>query len=289
MTLGAANLVADRNGWRIERSHGPDLAAYLTGRPVDEVATLLPRLFNLCRMAQATAARLALGLPAAVTDSSADEVIRDHMARLYVTLRQAFGLAPMAPPQAPAMLAGPSGQLPLDMAGLRLWLQQDTPLAELGRAVQAAFPPDLCVTPLLPGAAPEARALENSPAQRHARHPLMQALAASQGRSPLWRFVGILVDLAAARAEALPKPRLLADGTAVVQAARGSYFLRISQEAGRLTGLCRITPTDHQLAKGSALDLSLRSLPLDRPDLAAQLVALFDPCVPVTVAQVHHA
>jgi hypothetical protein len=286
MTLGAASLVAGANGWRIDPQPGPDLAAYLQGRPVDEVAILLPRLFNLCRMAQGTAAQLALGLAMTGEDPTA-EVIRDHMARLFVTLRRAFGLAPIAPPAATPALFSPTGQMPCDLAGLQGWLLQDTPLAELGRAVQTGFPAGLGVTPGLPDPMPKDGAMENAPAQRQAQHPLMQAFAAAEGRSPLWRLVGVLIDLGAAMAKTLTPPQLLSDGTAVVQAARGSYFLRIGQQDGRVTGLHRITPTDHQLAPGGALQQALRTIPVNRPDLAAQLVALIDPCSPVTVPALH--
>lgn len=288
MTLGAASLVVGAEGWRIDRQPGPDLAAYLCGRPVAEVASLLPRLFNLCRMAQASATRLTLGLPMAGEDPST-EVIRDHMARLFVTLRRAFGLAPMVPPAATPALFGPSGQMPRDLAGLQHWLSQDTALASLGRAVQTEFPAPMGVTLALPDPEPRLLAMENSPAGRQLGHPLMQSLAAAQGRSPLWRYIGVLIDLQAALANALPPPQLLPDGTAMVQAARGSYFLRILQRADLVTGLTRITPTDHQLTPGGALELALRHLPANRPELAARLLALFDPCIPVTVPEAHHA
>lgn len=288
MSLGSASLVAHPLGWRIDRQPGPDLAAYLQSRPVAEAAELLPRLFNLCRMAQSSAARLSLGLPATEGDPAA-EVIHDHMARLFVTLRRAFDLAPLIPPRATPNVFGPLNQLPRDPGGLTEWFMTDNPLAELGRAVQAGLPLPFGQTPNLPGAAPQTGAMENSPAQRQAHHPLMQTLAHAQGRSPLWRFAGLLVDLQAALSGALPAPRLFAGGMAQVEAARGTYFLRIGQQSGRVTDLTRITPTDHQLAPKGALELALTQVPTDRPDLVSRLVALFDPCIPVTVPQVHHA
>jgi len=288
MSLGAASLIAGPAGWRIARQPGPDLAAHLQGRTAAEAAELLPRLFNLCRMAQGTAARLSLGLPAEDADTT-DEVIRDHMARLFVTLRRAFGLAPLRLPAATPALFGASGHIPGDVAGLSGWLSGANPLAELGRAVQAGFPGTRGLTPALPPAGPRPGGMENSPAGRQAGHPLMRSIAATGGRSALWRFAGLLVDLEAALAGGLPKPQLAPDGTATVQAARGAYFLRIDQRAGHVTGLARLTPTDHQLAPGGALEQALHALPPDRPDLAARLVALFDPCVPVMVPQVQHA
>jgi hypothetical protein len=286
MTLGAARIVSGATGWQIARQTGPDLAALLAGRAVEDVAALLPRLFNLCRMAQATAAELALGLPHA-TDTGA-EVLQDHLARLFVTLRRAFDLAPLRPDPAGAL--GPQGRLPVTLPELTDWLAAPLPAAELGRAVMRAFPRRMGVVPALPlpqGAA--MGAFENAPAGRQASHPLLRAVETDQGRSPLWRYLGMLVDLQATREGRLPPPVRLPDGTAVVQAARGAYALRLGQAGGRVTSVLRLTPTDHQLAPGGALSLALASLPGDRPDLAARLVALHDPCIPVTVAEVSHA
>lgn len=288
MTLGAARLVAEAAGWRIDRVAGPDLAAYVCGRPVAEVAALLPRLFNLCRSAQTAAVQVALGLAVGPDDPAAD-LIRDHMARVFVLLRQAFGLPPLAVPPASAAVFGPDGQMPRDLAGLGRWMALDCPAAELARAVRRDFPAPLGQTPVLHDATPLAVAAENSPALRQQDHPLMRAVEQAQGRAPLWRYLGMLVDLQAAMAGRLPPPRRLPDGTAEVQAARGRYFLRIDQQDGRATHLTRVTPTDHQLARGGALEHAMRGLPSARPDLALRLVALFDPCIAVTLGQVHHA
>lgn len=286
MTLGAAEISAGPNGWRITRQPGPDLAALVIGRPVDEVAALLPRLFNLCRKAQSAAACLALGLPHD-TDTSA-EVIRDHLARLFVTLRRAFDLPALRPD--PAGLFGPQGRLPGSLAELTDWLTTQTPAAELARTVAQSFPKGTALTSILPPP-PDGTPgpYENSPAGRQAFHPLLQAVQAHQGRSPLWRYLGMLADLKAARNGDLPAPRRLPDGTAVVQAARGAYALRLGQSAGRVTALDRLTPTDHQLAPGGALTQALSHLPPDRTDLALRLVALHDPCIPVTLSEVCHA
>lgn len=280
MTLGAAEVTLGAGGWQIDRQPGPDLAVLLTGRPVAEVAALLPRLFNLCRMAQTTAARLALRLDHS-PDTSA-EVVQDHLARLYVTLRRAFDLPPLRPdPRAPT-------RLPRSLAGLGEWLAGPLPAAELGRAVVRGFARGVGMVPALPWpAGAEVGAFENSPAGRQAGHPLLRAVEAAEGRSPLWRYLGLLADLEGAHG--LPAPQRLADGTAVVQAARGAYALRLGQAGGLVTGVVRVTPTDHQLAPGGALARALASLPGDRPDLVAKLVALHDPCIPVTVREVQNA
>jgi hypothetical protein len=282
--LGAAEVKLSGTVWQLARRPGPDLAALLTGRPVAEVAALLPRLFNLCRMAQTSAAHLALGLPHDA-DTGA-EVARDHLARLFVTLRRAFDLPPLRPD--PDGVLGPLARLPRTLSGLSDWLASPLPAAELGRAVARGFPRGRGrVRPLSWPTGGEIGAFENSPAGRQAGHPLLRAVEADQGRSPLWRYLGLLADLEAARS--LPAAVRLPDGTAVVQAARGAYALRLGQAAGRVTSVLRVTPTDHQLAPGGALSTALATLPGDRPDLVARLVALHDPCIPVTVREAQHA
>lgn len=287
MTFGAAGVEADRSGWRITCQPGPDLARQLIGRPVAEAAALLPRLFNLCRMAQGQAARLSLGLPGLAEDSRA-EIIRDHLAHLFVILPRALGFNPAPPPkpQDRAALFGPTGRMPQDPADLRLWMAGDGPLPRLARQVDRLFPAALWQLPRLPaarGLTPGAH--ENSPAARQADHPLVQPLPCG----PLWRVLGRLCDLEAALEDRLPPPRVLADGTALVQASRGTYALRLTQYDGHITGLSRLTPTDHQLAPGGALETALSLVPIDRPDLARALVALHDPCIPVTVREESHA
>ena len=51
-------------GWQFRPAPDLPVAALLIGKPVEEAAALLPRLFNLCSGAQAMALRQALGLPA---------------------------------------------------------------------------------------------------------------------------------------------------------------------------------------------------------------------------------
>lgn len=286
MTLGAAEIGVDLTGWRITRQPGPDLARLLIGLPVAQAAELLPRLFNLCRMAQGQAARLSLGLP--TTDDTRAEIIRDHLAHLFVILPRALGLDPAPPPrpQDRTALFGPAGALPQDTPALRRWIDSDAPLPRLVRHLDRLFPSDLWQMPRL--SAPQGLrpgGFENSPAGRQADHALLLDLP----HGPLWRVIGRLCDLDAALDGRLPAPRLLPDGTALVQAARGTYALRLTQSDGRITGLARLTPTDHQLAPGGALEAALSLVPTDRPDLARALVALHDPCIPVTVRELSHA
>ena len=77
MTLSAASITFGPNGPTLTAAAPLPVEALVLGRPVAEAAELLPRLFNLCRMAQGLAAKLALGLPA--TEDPGTEIIRDHV------------------------------------------------------------------------------------------------------------------------------------------------------------------------------------------------------------------
>ena len=289
MSFGAAEVEMGPGQARVRAGEVLPLARLLIGRPAAEAADLLPRLFNLCPMAQANAARLALGLP--LRPEAEDEVVRDHFARIFVTLRLAAGLAPVALPArltAQAMF-GPCARLPATPADLAQWLAQDLPAAGLVRAVSERFAPGQGVVVAMPFPRPSemlsARPFENSPAGRQAAHPLLQALEALQGRGPLWRLAGLLADVQMALADGLAPPEREGH-VAVVQAARGAYALRLDVAEGHVTRVTRRTPTDHQLAHGGALEQALATTP---PPLAPLVLALHDPCVAVTLREAAHA
>ncbi|MFN4057675.1 MAG: hydrogenase expression/formation protein HupK [Roseinatronobacter sp.] len=281
--------------WEVDLPTPPALGALLIGKPVAEVADTLPRLFNLCAAAQGMAARLSLGLPPIphARTQLAREILRDHMLALNVTLPRLAGLPIRALPDgwhnatdlAPALWGG----APPDDLGA--WLNSGLGLAPLVARVQALFARGEGEAPALPmvdaanvDAGPP---VENSPAARHAGRPLMQQAEAMAGRGPLWRLLGRLCDTEAAARGTLPAPHLRACGMALMPAARGVYALRLTQEDGILQAIRRITPTDHMLAPQGALRLALNNL--RNPALAPLLLALHDPCVPVTLRQVQHA
>jgi hypothetical protein len=254
----------------------------VVGMPVDEAIALLPRIFNLCPMAQGTAARLSLGWPAA--GDPAEEVIRDHAVRLAVTLPLACGLPPGPPPGDAAVFLGPRG-LPAGLDALTDWA---SPAAALLGRVADRFPRGIATCDALPPPPPDPLApgaWENSAAGRQAHHPLLRAAEARFGRGPLWRLLGLLADLEAAMQGSLPPPRRLPDGTAIVTAARGAYALRLTVDAGRIATLARRTPTDHLLARGGALEQALCRLPAGRRQLAPLVIALHDPCSPVVLQE----
>lgn len=301
MTLSAATVTLGPRPTLTAAAPLP-VEALVLGKPVAEAAELLPRLFNLCRAAQGMAAKLSLGLP--VTEDPTAEIIRDHALKLCITLPRAFGLDPTPvptiglqahPPAASASLPpggggmgrggsaadllGPTG-LAHDPAGI------EGPFAPLFRHVAKTFPPDVATCPALPAPQdPLAHgAFENSAAGRQSAHPLLRHIEQTHGRGPLWRLVGLMADLDAALNNRLPAPTVT-DGTATVPAARGSYALRIIQRDGLVTGITRRTPTDHLLAPGGALLQSLANLPEPLHHLAPQVIALHDPCLPVTVRE----
>lgn len=282
MILAAASLRL--NGDVPELVAGPalDLDALVLGRPVAEVAALLPRLFNLCRAAQGLAAAMALGLPSAA--DPVPEAIRDHALSLAVTVPRALGLQPTSPAN-PAALLG--GGLPGDLAGLAGW---DAPAAALVEAVDAAFAANEAVCdPLPPPTDPlAAGAFENSAPGRQSAHPLLRQIETRQGRGPLWRLVGLMADLQAALDGRMPPAQIRA-GVVSVPTARGTYGLALEQAGGRLTRIRRRTPTDHLLAPGGALLRSLQRLPPARRALAPVVIALLDPCIPLSLGEVGHA
>lgn len=304
MTLSAASITFSPQGPTLTAAPPLPVEALLLGKPVAEAAELLPRLFNLCRAAQGMAAKLSLGLPA--TEDPTTEIIRDHVLKLCITLPRIFGLPPTPIPSprgggeehtprecaslppggggmgrggSPADLLGPNGLAsdPADFNG---------PLAPLFRQVAKTFPPGIATCPPLP--APQdplaEGAFENSAAGRQSGHPLLRHIEQTHGRGPLWRFAGLMADLDAALNNRLPAPTVT-DGTATVPAARGTYALRITQRDGLVTGITRRTPTDHLLAPNGALLQSLATVPDPLHHLAPQVIALHDPCIPVTVRE----
>lgn len=254
--------------------------ALLLGKPVSLAVELLPRLFNLCRTAQGLAAKLSLGLPA--TEDPTAEIIRDHTLKLCVILPKALHKSPKPPPDDPRDLLGKEG-LPCEPDDL---LQAD-PMA---RRIADSFPPGSAVcSNLAEPATPFAEgAFENSAAGRQSHHKLLGAIEARWGRGPLWRYAGVLADLEAALSGRLPAATVR-EGIATVPAARGSYALRLTQAAGVVTGITRRTPTDHLLAPGGALLQSLTTLPASLRSLAPLVIALHDPCIPMTIREAQDA
>ncbi|PTV95494.1 hypothetical protein C8J27_104130 [Rhodobacter aestuarii] len=259
------------------------LAQLLIGRPVEEAAELLPRLFNLCGAAQGHAARLALGLHG-TAELAQREILRDHLAKICLIWPRLLDLPPRPLPEnwgeGGAVLqdwiwGGPKPER------LAAFLVSGKGVAPLLAEVAHRFSPGDAVADLPPLTNPMTLIpQENSPAGRVADAPLMHQAETLWGRGPLWRVLGRIIDLHRLAEAPLPS-ELRPDGTAVVAAARGAYALAADAEEGRLARLARVTPTDHLLVEGGALDQSLAALPPNKAELAALVVDILDPCFPV--------
>lgn len=265
------------------------------GKTVEEAADLLPRLFNLCRTAQSLAARAAFGLPLEPDWQAAlrQEILRDHVVKLCVKWPGLLGRTTTRLPagwQAQedvlrARLFGPMRYLPESYSGFQRFLKRNDGIAPVLRGVRAWFVPHVGCRGALPMAVPvrmfDPQAQENSPAARRSGHTVLQAIAARYGRGPFWSAVAVAYDLEAILTGALPEPHLR-KGYAVVPAARGLYAIRAQVEEGRVRQFQRITPTDHLLCQGGALEQSVASLPAQKAQaLAPLLLSILDPCYPI--------
>lgn len=274
------------------------VAAMVLGARVEVAAALLPRVFNLCRQAQAQAVAMALGQP---LPPGGDEILRDHLLKLFVSWPAHLGQGARPLPAGwatdraavRAAVFGPAG-VPARPDEMMDFLTSGQGAAPVLWAIDRAFPGREAVT----GALPFANAnnlwtgapIENSPAARQAHRPALRALEATRGRGPLWRATARLFDIAALLNGALPPPESPAPGEALVPATRGLYGLRLRAPDGIVTAFARVTPTDSLLAPGGVLAQSLATLDATRAGQAALLLDILDPCSPVTLTrEVEHA
>lgn len=260
------------------------IAAMMLGRTEAEAIDLLPRIFNLCRGAQVMALRLALGQQPGDLSALRAEILRDHQAKLAVIWPGLLGL-PLRPMQAEVW----GGPVPRDLGE---WLTSGQGAAPVLNAIAQAFAPNEAAS-LLPLATAQSilagGAQENSVAARQAAHPLMQQAEARWGRGPLWQALARVIEADALSKGDLPAPVVLADGTAVVPAARGAYAVRARSRAGVVTHFERCTPTDHLCAPKGGLMQALASLAPQNQHLAPLVVDILSPCVPVVFEEVADA
>lgn len=269
----------------------PPVEQLLLGRPVEEAANMLPRIFNLCRTAQEVAARLAFGLTLqdGWENRLAWDVARDHALKLMVLLPTQIGFAPVTPPAdfaaLPNALFGTDG-IPTDVERFEDFLTRDVGVAPLLREVDHVFGPGEGISSGLPLVGPDTAGqicpVENSVAGRHHDSFLMQHLERTRGRGPLWRLWGRVLDVIAAINGHLPAPRHY-EGSVLVPAARGLYALRAHAEDGRVASFARVTPTDHLLSERGMAEQALATLPKSKRAFAPLLLDILDPCVPVTL------
>ena len=266
------------------------------GQTPEDAAALLPRLFNLCRVAQGIAARAAFGLPLhdGWQKDLRREIIKEHVLKLCLKWPAVLSVPQCPPPpgwdaDSDTLRGAVFGvhALPERYEAFEAFVASDAPVAPMLRAIKALFPDRIGSRDALTLATPmnclaiEAR--ENSVSSHHADHPVLQGIEAEHGRGPLWSAVGVLYDLDTCLGKTHPSVEC-AVGFACVRTARGLYAVRARVETGVVTSFERVTPTDHLLADGGALDQSLAHLPADRAStLAPILLSILDPCVPVTL------
>ncbi len=254
----------------------------LIGKPVEEAAELLPRIFSLCRASQRIAIRLALDLPVSGDDLDAlrRDIARDHAFHLGVMLPKALGL-PVHPD--PARLAEDVQDFVRDCPDFGAFLTDACPVSVILREISLRFPDKAAEAGNLPLPNPEVMTtsdrLENTVAAQHSSSPLMRHVSARFGRGPLWRVLGRVLALSSSSLPAHVQPRR---GVAVVPASRGLYAVEAAHEDGRVTRFRRRTPTDHLLAPGGILERALATCP---PGQGQALLAVLDPCQPVILKE----
>lgn len=290
--------------WTARVTNPLSIAPMVIGMPVAEAAALLPRVFNLCRAAQSLAAQMAFGLPvskSAPADLAAD-ILRDHVLKICFLWPQHLGIAPLKLPadwqdQPLALrdaLFGAGREVPKTQDEFRRFLDNKHGVGLVLSAIERAYAKGEASTPKLPLVSKRSvfdmSAQENSAAARHAATPLMQSLEADFGRGPLWRAVGLVLDLQSCLEGTLPKPFSPHQGAAVVPAARGFYGLCADVKDGKLRTFRRTTPTDHLLARGGMLDQALLHTDRSKHDpLFRLLIDILDPCLPLTFEEAAHA
>lgn len=286
----------------------PPIAEFLTGKPVEEAARLVPLVWNICAAAQEAAVRSALGfaMPEGLTGRIRAETLREHAIKLCAVwpgllgeaaAREALGAAahaaddPAAADTLRAAVFAPLTGAPASLSDLESWAKagQTAPARAVARLLSdwdAGWGrADLA---LLDTAGPvdwetatqAGQPVENAPACRLADAPLLTDIAARRGHGLLWRIAARLVELdrllSGAPAEALAAP-------GIANAARGAMYVRAAAQDGTMTGFARLSPTDFALAPGGVLETALATLPAE-PDaplraIAQMIVETVDPCI----------
>lgn len=277
------------------------VADMVVGQTPEAAASLLPRLFNLCRVAQGIAARAAFGLPLQ-EGWRADlrrEILKEHVLKLCLKWPRMLCLPQVPMPSDWATnddalrraLWGDALSPPASYADFLAFLASDAPIASVLSSVRDLFPAhsgSRCEMPVTtPDTSFESQPQENSVAARHAQHPVMRKIEARYGRGPLWSATAVLYDIDACLENTLPSATF-GTGCAFVPAARGLYAVRAGVTNNLVTSFSRVTPTDHLLIKNGILDQSLATLPANRAEALAPIVlSILDPCFPVSLEHNH--
>lgn len=274
----------------------PPIGDYLIGRSVTDAVAIVPRIFNLCRMTQEVAVKLAFDveLPQDWQAQLQADILREHQFRLGILLPGRLGLQSLAMPRGEeaatdwlASFVGTSG-FPDTAEAFERFLTGLSPASLLLQAVNRCFAPgEACYHDLVPTSIETAEThapQDNTVAARAAHHRVMQHIAATRGHGPLWQIVGRILDVENTENELLPAP-VCSHRSVFVPAARGLFVVRASQSAGQVTGFTRVTPTDHLLAQGGVLEQALANLPDHKAHRASLVIDIFDPCQPVAIKE----
>ncbi|WP_371346577.1 nickel-dependent hydrogenase large subunit [Ancylobacter sp. IITR112] len=316
--IGALDIALDPAGaspWRLAAAGGGMGATWAVGRPAEEVAGLMPLVFNLCGAAHAQASRQALALPPEAAGAAAlarQERLRDHALAILSDWPSLLGQMPdhaalrgLATAEAPLWLRRHLLGRDLDLAGCTL--------GELDRWLAAAPSPTACgladlrarVDPAwgraelpAPAAADIAAALdagaptvprETTAADEWRAVPLLRDLHAREGASLFLRMLARLLDLLAcldpapcAPPQALPPA---GPGIGLARAARGVLAHRARVAGGLVTDYRVLSPSAWNLAPDGLLARMLAALPLNdqTPMLARLVISCVNPCVKVTL------
>ena len=200
----------DITGLRPVRAPALPVETMVLGKPVTEAADLVPRLFNLCRAAQALAVRKALGLPvaASMNDELRHEIMRDHLLKLCVALPAQFGIGSEGLPSgwasdrgaAARAVFGPAGEPPKTPDDLDAFLTSGHRVAEVLHKIDQCFDPGEAATGQLTSLSRtnirRDAPVENSVAGRHGLHPVMRHIAEPRGRGAIMRPAARHLNLA---------------------------------------------------------------------------------------------
>lgn len=325
--ITALDIALDSRGdapqWRLTETGGSVGAGWAVGRPAEEVAQLMPRVFNLCAGAHAQAARGALGLPAGDAAPLAAvarwERLRDHAVailcdwpsivgrpadRAVLKGAAAKGLAGGSPEAAQMLrrhLLGAAIDLPAATAGtVDRWLAAAaSPTASLLAHIRATVDPawgraelarpnmaDI-VAALDAGAPTEPR--ETTAADAWRATPVLRELHARDGASLFVRMFARLLDLLgcldAGDSDGDGESLVPGSGIGLARAARGLLAHRARVAGGLVTDYRVLSPSAWNLAPNGLLARALAALPMNghTPMLARLVVSCVNPCVPVTL------
>jgi hypothetical protein len=285
--------------WRVEAQPCAQADALMRGRPVAEARDLLARLCDHGRAAHLAAFDIATGFPADMTAVIA-EIRRDHLMQIFTAWPRALGLSARLDRAwltddraARVALFGPMARAPrsdFEMAGFLGGEDGVGPLLSLiGEVFRSGVASAGDLSMVDADTVFRAVAVENSPAARQAVHPALAYVEAIYGRGPLWRAAGRVLDLGEILEGWPPRPVAAPPGRAILPATRGAIALSVDVGNGHVTGMSRLTPGDHLLARGGALERMLSRLPADRAMLLPVLMTIIDLGCPVSVEAAHHA